>query len=134
MGHFSRLSLLDPHRYRDLNAFINEEKNYTKVNALVTKLLRASAQEIIELSNEIEGFIPLKHLRDVDQTDNAKYVEKTIRLLQEHHGTSRVIFRNTRDNVGGFTARILQRHFFELPKEYLTQRLKKVTDLYTERT
>ena len=134
MGHFSRLSLLDPHRYRDLNAFINEEKNYTKVNALVTKLLKASAPEIKELSNEIEGFIPLKHLHDVDQTDTAKYVEKTIRLLQEHHGTSRVIFRNTRDNVGGFTARILQRHFFELPKEYLTQRLGKVADLYPERT
>jgi ATP-dependent helicase HepA len=38
MGHFSRLSLLDPHRYRDLKTFIKEEENYTKVNALVTKL------------------------------------------------------------------------------------------------
>lgn len=133
MGHFSRLSLLDPHRYRDLKAFIKEEENYTKVNALVTKLQRASASEIKELSNEIEAFIPLERLPHIDRSDSGKYVEKTIRLLQEHHGTSRVIFRNTRDNVGGFTARSLERHSFELPKEYLTQPSGKVTDLYPER-
>lgn len=133
MGHFSRLSLLDPHRYQDFTAFINEEKNYAKLNALVTKLQIASPSELNKLSREIEAFIPLKLLRYIDPKDTGQYVENTIKLLQERHGTSRVIFRNTRDNVGGFKARRLQRYSFELPKEYLTQGLEKVDTLYPER-
>ena len=133
-GHFARLSLLDPHRYHDLTAFVSEEKHYAKVNALVVKLHQASTSNIDALIPELRTFLPSKYLSNIDRKNIEKSVKKIIRLLQDHHGTSRVLFRNTRENIGGFTSRRLHRYYFELPHEYFPQNLTNAQKLYPERS
>jgi ATP-dependent helicase HepA len=83
-SHFARLRLLDPDRFYDLEAFIRESEGYLELAALVDK-----------------------HRKD--QSLPAFEIEQ----LLDQHGTSRVMFRNTRATVAGFPKRMPQLHPLE---------------------
>lgn len=97
-GHFARLRLLDPHRFHDLDAFVAESAQYLAVAERAKALLDA-----------IE--------RHPDRT-----TQDALDRLLDQHGTSRVIFRNTRATVSGFPRRLPHLHRLTLDVTDTTRR------------
>jgi len=136
-SHFARLRLLDPDRYYDLAKFREEEANYQQINSLVQELLHwVEAQESVNTAlspqpEELEKLLE-QLARYLDQTSIeplsnwlANYpsesslqqiVEPLVGALLDRHGTGRVLFRNTRDNVKGFPERQLITHPLQAPQ------------------
>lgn len=94
-GHFARLQLLDPHRFPSLDQFVAEENNYRAMADIASALTDGKA-----LDKKQQQL--LKTL-DVD-ADSSTAVDTLI----DHHGTGRVMFRNTRSAVSGFPQRIAE--------------------------
>jgi ATP-dependent helicase HepA len=117
-GHFGRLKLLDPHRYVDLKKYIEEEKGYEKVSKLVGRLEGLAIDKIDKIPPvllvEIEKFLGTKNIEESLNGTAAAL----IRDLQDHHGTGRVLFRNTRSNIGGTNKRMLIEHCLPNSEEY----------------
>ncbi|MCZ6894478.1 MAG: RNA polymerase-associated protein RapA [Gammaproteobacteria bacterium] len=122
-GHFARLRLLDPNRYHDLAKFLEEERRYGEVNALVERL--ADSRDVIEADLEAAtaGYIGADRiavLRSAYAGRPAReFMDRIVGELLEHHGTGRVLFRNCRDSISGFPERRLHAHELEPPAEYL---------------
>ena len=117
-GHFARLRLLDPDRYFDLTAFVEEERQYLPVNDLVQSMMVSidgadssfSAQQLLKLAgyfsvDQVDGWASISS-NDALVTAVADVTHQ----LLDRHGTGRVLFRNTRSNVKGFPARLLIEH------------------------
>ncbi len=94
-GHFGRLRLLDPHRWHDYTAFLAEEADYIPIARLAGRLLDGQ-----ELTAEDRARLQDRGL-DPDQPATA-----LVSALIDRHGTSRVLFRNTRAAIHGFPARL----------------------------
>lgn len=110
-SHFARLRLLDPDRYHDLSAFQKEQQGYQPLNTLV--------QGLMEGNPSTEDLQLLESLTDQQAAANwNKDPESLIRQLLDHHGTGRVLYRNTRSSVKGFPERILHTWPLEQPQAY----------------
>jgi len=121
-GHFARLRLLDPDRYRDFERFESERSDYRETAKITTKLLDEKALTAGDL----------KSLRNLCKTDAARLEkqlvalkkkdpaarEELIRELLDQHGTGRVMFRNTRAAMKGFPKRRV--HLIPLDEADLT--------------
>ncbi|HEC16201.1 MAG TPA: RNA polymerase-associated protein RapA [Sedimenticola sp.] len=114
-GHFARLRLLDPDRFYDLDSFRREEALYEPVAEAVEKLLSGepvpeeSTQQLLNRLGE-EDAAPLLHRLNApaaakDQREESR--ARLIEMLLDRHGTSRVLFRNTRARIKGFPKRRL---------------------------
>ncbi|MCL2918512.1 RNA polymerase-associated protein RapA [Shewanella litorisediminis] len=127
-SHFARLRLLDPDRFYDYQAFLEEEKGYQAVAEAADALASG-----IKLSDEaINGLTELLSEKDIApaiRQIQAENLDEELRqaardeLLQElldRHGTGRVLFRNSRASVKGFPKREFHSHGFELPEQYVT--------------
>lgn len=108
-SHFAQLRLLDPDRFYSFAEFVAEQDQFKPV-ANISKLLLAgealsgSAKEsLLQLvkADQIEGL--LNQLDDPEKADQAR--EQVIRILLDHHGTGRILFRNSRQTVKGFPER-----------------------------
>jgi ATP-dependent helicase HepA len=106
-SHFARLRLLDPDRFYQFQQFLQEESRFEPVAQLAHSLLSEQALDEAELARLKEL---LKHdnvdslLQQVNDFDsNAR--EELIKLLLDHHGTGRILFRNSRQTVQGFPDR-----------------------------
>ena len=106
-SHFARLRLLDPDRFYQFQQFLQEESRFEPVAQLAHSLLSEQALDDVELERLKEL---LKHdnvdslLQQVNDFDsNAR--EELIKLLLDHHGTGRILFRNSRQTVQGFPDR-----------------------------
>ena len=82
-GHFARLRLLDPDRYHDFDAFLNEQEDYTQV-----------AREAELLAKD-----------EVDMEEEKR--QQALNKLLDVYGPGRVLFRNTRAAIKGFPRRIV---------------------------
>ena len=113
-SHFARLRLLDPDRFYQFQQFLEEETQFEPVAQLAHSLLSEQALDEAELER-------LKQLLKQDSVDslleqvndfdsNAR--EELIKLLLDHHGTGRILFRNSRHTVQGFPDR--QRYGYPL--------------------
>ncbi|MBK1620513.1 RNA polymerase-binding ATPase [Lamprobacter modestohalophilus] len=115
-GHFGRLRLLDPERFGDYQAFLDEEQGYAPVAELVSRLLdetplTTEEQARLEaLLDDADGMTdaetaesaPRRQPLDA-QSDRQAIIEQ----LLDRHGTGRVLFRNTRAAISGFPEREL---------------------------
>ena len=112
-GHFARLRLVDPDRYHDLAAFRQEEASYVPLATLVEQLQNTSPDETAVSAALAElGDNALTHEVNAllqDSPDKTRRTTLVDRLL-DRHGTGRVLFRNTRQAVGGFPERQLVRY------------------------
>jgi ATP-dependent helicase HepA len=125
-GHFARLRLLDPDRYYDLQAFIEEESHYQPVADAVEQLLehnrvsKAAAQRLEDILDENERQIlsTLHEESNADETERHAARETLISMLLDRHGTGRVLFRNTRAGVSGFPQRELHCYPLIQPAAY----------------
>jgi len=107
-SHFARLRLLDPDRFHDLNAFVEQERHYGEISELVKQInasdvtktlapeLAAKLQALLSSPEDYDWSLPVEEL-----------APQLINELLDLHGTGRVLFRNTRDAVEGFPQRIL---------------------------
>lgn len=120
-SHFARLRLLDPDRYYSLAQFREEETGYQPVSKLVEQLLAEDAREQLkdapEVFAQLGSYLGEDVARELQQELENETLDRAIAdavdSLLDHHGTGRVLFRNTRDGVSGFPKRIL--HSYPLP-------------------
>ncbi|MEH2921726.1 RNA polymerase-associated protein RapA [Samsonia erythrinae] len=124
-SHFARLRLLDPNRFHDYQEFLAEQQQYRPVADAVTLLLageKAQTAELNALSDLLgeQDIEPLLKAINSDSDDNQKARQELIAMLMDRHGTSRVLFRNTRQGVKGFPQRILHQIRLPLPAQYQT--------------
>lgn len=121
-SHFARLRLLDPSRYYDLQAFIEEEDGYQPLNKLVQQLMAGDDALDEQMRGQLEAY-----LGEVSpQADKHALVKQ----LLDRHGTGRVLLRNTRAAVSGFPERVL--HPYPLPCPELYNGTSGESALYPE--
>ena len=92
-SHFERLKLLDPIKFSSLDAFLEQESHYEKLN-----------HDIKNLGENREKLISEYDLTPSDE-DN-----QLISQLLDHHGIGRSMFRNVRQAISGFANRQLHAH------------------------
>ncbi len=126
ISHFARLRLLDPDRFPDYDAFMEEEKRYEPVAHAVETLLGgfpvdpATLRTLAETIEEGDN----RHLIDNLETTACHDAENTwarqelVEHLLDRHGTGRVLFRNTRAAIKGFPRRQLYAYPLTLPEPY----------------
>ena len=124
-SHFARLRLLDPDRFHDFAQFVEEQQHYRPIADAVALLLegnRLSNEQlnvIGELLNE-QDIEPLLQVANSDKEGSEAARKELISMLMDRHGTSRVLFRNTRGGVKGFPKRELHTIRLPLPTQYQT--------------
>ncbi len=124
-SHFARLRLLDPNRFHDYREFVKEQQQYRPVADAVALLLadeNLSKDEmnlLTELLSE-QDCEPLLKAVNSDTADRQTARQELISMLMDRHGTSRVLFRNTRQGVKGFPQRVLHQIKLPLPAQYQT--------------
>lgn len=133
-SHFARLRLLDPDRYHDLAQFKQEESNYQGVSDLVEQLLADDAQQKIkdDKNNQqaVTEYLGQAMLDELIQTDNfADVQQRAISDLLDHHGTGRILFRNTRDVVSGFPERQLHQYALTAPEALTTAKPESAIEI-----
>ena len=108
-GHFARLRLLDPNRYDDYDAFLEEAEGYVVVAGVAEKLVEQRA-----LTAKDHGTLKRIFTRDPArltallaalEAGKPGARENLLRTLLDQHGTGRVVFRNTRAAMTGFPKR-----------------------------
>ncbi len=108
-GHFARLRLLDPHRYSDLESFVEEAENFGAVAAVAEKIVEQKplAKADHTALKKIFGRDPEGLQQRLDRLEEKKpgAREDLLRTLLDEHGTGRVVFRNTRAAMTGFPPR-----------------------------
>lgn len=121
-GHFARLRLLDPHRFHDLDAFLQEESGYQPVAQAAAELLDATTlspstvrtlQDIFRESPDSLQLLYKLIAADSDADTLDQLRETLLHQLVDRHGTGRMLFRNTRKAVKGFPLR--EAHGYALP-------------------
>ena len=108
-SHFARLRLLDPDRFYSFAAFEEEERLFEPVaNAakllLAEQALTTADQETLTTllkADNVSGL--LSNLNDPEKSATAR--ASLINILLDHHGTGRILFRNSRQTVQGFPER-----------------------------
>ncbi|QDY40954.1 RNA polymerase-associated protein RapA [Candidatus Pantoea soli] len=124
-SHFARLRLLDPNRFHDFSQFVAEQQHYRPVADAVSALLadHAISQDEMNLINDLVGeqdIEPLLQVANSDRDGKTEARKELISMLMDRHGTSRVLFRNTRNGVKGFPKRELHQIRLPLPAQYQT--------------
>ncbi|MBV4412479.1 RNA polymerase-associated protein RapA [Enterobacteriaceae bacterium YMB-R22] len=124
-SHFARLRLLDPNRFHNFSQFVQEQKHYRPVADAVALLLAGkhlSNDELNTLSDLIgeQDIEPLLQTANSDREGSEDARQELVSMLLDRHGTSRVLFRNTRNGVKGFPRRELHTIRLPLPAQYQT--------------
>lgn len=126
-SHFARLRLLDPDRFYDYDAFVEEEEQYAPVADAITSLFSGeklpdeAKNQITELLSE-QDVEPLFRIIESDSHEEAKASarQELIDNLMDRHGTGRVLFRNTRAAIKGFPKRNVHLMPMDIPQQYTT--------------
>ncbi|QGU88953.1 RNA polymerase-associated protein RapA [Erwinia sorbitola] len=124
-SHFARLRLLDPNRFHDFEQFVEEQKHFRPIADAVAMLLadKTISDEELNLLNDLMGeqdIEPLLQTANSDREGKLEARQELISMLMDRHGTSRVLFRNTRNGVKGFPKRELHQIRLPLPTQYQT--------------
>lgn len=124
-SHFARLRLLDPDRYYDFEQFQQQESGYQQLNDLLEQLLDCQqVSDVEQIHDSITAYIDdeqIKTLYESGDFDSEK--QRLVDALLDLHGTSRLLFRNTRQVVSGFPQRLLHQHVLAAPDAYDDQAL-----------
>ena len=118
-SHFARLRLLDPDRFYSFQQFVREESQFAPVAELANQLISGQPLNVEEQSrlkqllqhDNVDNLLQQLQL----EQDNQAVREELIKLLLDHHGTGRILFRNSRQTVQGFPDR--QRYAYPLQGE-----------------
>ena len=124
-SHFARLRLLDPDRFHDFATFVEEQQHFQPIADAVSGLLadKAIDNDALNMLNDLMGeqdIEPLLQVANSDREGKLEARQELISMLMDRHGTSRVLFRNTRNGVKGFPKRELHQIRLPLPTQYQT--------------
>ena len=123
-SHFARLRLLDPNRFHDFEQFVEEQKTIVRwrTPSRCCWPVIVSNDELNTLSDLIgeQDIEPLLQAANSDSDNAGSARKELIDMLMDRHGTSRVLFRNTRNGVKGFPKRELHTIKLPLPTQYQT--------------
>ena len=116
-GHFARLRLLDPARYPDLAAFLEEQSHYEDISELIQGLSDSPEASLgdTEFCQRLETLLGKDTFCALRKSPSVEQLDKTIRDLLDRFGTGRMLFRNTRASVGGFPQRVIHAHPLDVP-------------------
>ena len=114
-GHFARLRLLDPERYNDLQAFRDEQRDYTDISELINRVRDKDADS--GLQDALRSYLD-SDLLTAFADDPQSHRQAVVDALLDRFGTGRSLFRNSRASVGGFPARALHEHPLSAPALY----------------
>jgi ATP-dependent helicase HepA len=108
-GHFARLRLLDPNRYRDFAQFEQEAERFGAIAGIADRIvdgkpLKPSDRKMLESVFHRAPARLAQHLEAV-AAEKPGAREVLLRTLLDQHGPGRVIFRNTRATMKGFPKR-----------------------------
>lgn len=136
-SHFARLRLLDPDRYFDFDKYREEEAGYKPANDLVQHLLaddvadRFAADPALKKTLTdyvgkqradalLDALLSSFKLSSLKKSGEAQQqaIDDCVNHLLDHHGTGRVLFRNTRGAVKGFPERQLHPHRLPAPEGF----------------
>jgi len=106
-SHFARLHLLDPDRFNDLDQFIKEEDQFEPVADLAESILDTDSDRDA-LQRQISQLAGYGIETNIGAIETERL--KIARQLVDLHGTSRLMFRNTRQFIKGFPERVLIEH------------------------
>lgn len=118
-SHFARLKLLDPVRFSDIKAFAAEESDFNTAANLADALLGdedLSDNDVTSLESILGSEWDDKEkeqLKSASARSISSVGEDALRGLIDRHGTSRVLFRNTRSTITGFPPRKFNLHSLE---------------------
>jgi ATP-dependent helicase HepA len=115
-SHFARLRLLDPNRYADFNAFVNENHQHSDVANLVEKL-DAGKKLTAKDKEKLASYFDKKRTEAAENECDAAR-ENLIEDLLDQHGPGRVLFRNTRAAMQGFPKRLVHLHPLKAEEEH----------------
>lgn len=107
-SHFARLRLLDPHRFADLDSFLESEDDFSQTAQIAEVLLSDNP-----LSDEQKS--ALAQLLGHELSDDEMGRGRAINELLDRHGTGRVLFRNTRESVAQLIQGFQGRHAVAYP-------------------
>ncbi|MEQ1635638.1 MAG: RNA polymerase-associated protein RapA [Methylococcales bacterium] len=108
-SHFARLRLLDPDRFYSFKAFLAEEQQFEPVAEVAKSLLaghelnRKAQSALKKLLKEDNVDALLAQINDAEAAPAAR--DALLNVLLDHHGTGRILFRNSRHTVEGFPER-----------------------------
>ena len=109
-SHFARLRLLDAERFHDLQQFIREEEAFEPVADLAEQILESPGLDEAQLQT-LDDYGIKATLEDIERDRKA-----IARQLVDLHGTSRLLFRNTRKLISGFPERRLHAYPLQPPQ------------------
>lgn len=104
-GHFARLRLLDPDRYSDLSAFLDESKHYEAVAKAIDRVLEGKALTAADKKAFANRSERIRHLVAQMSEGVTSAKEALVAAMLDEFGTGRVMFRNTRAALSGFPER-----------------------------
>ena len=109
-SHFARLRLLDPDRFHSFDKFVEEEQNFAPI-AEAANLLLLGEPLHPTLQSTLKALIKTDNIDSlIEQSQNTATAKSArtelINILLDHHGTGRVLFRNSRKTVKGFPKRL----------------------------
>ena len=115
-SHFARLRLLDADRFHNFAAFVEEEKQFEPI-AEAAKLLLSDLPLTVDVQQHLAELLKEDNVAPLLLNLNAPHESATARdtllkILVDHHGTGRILFRNSRQTVRGFPER--KRHAYPL--------------------
>jgi ATP-dependent helicase HepA len=126
-SHFARLRLLDPDRFYSFAAFLEEEHQFAPVAQAANYLLddkpltEDATALLADLLKHDRVSTLLAQLNDAEKSAGARTA--LINILLDHHGTGRILFRNSRQTVKGFPERV--RHAYALAGEANVQDMQQ---------
>lgn len=125
-SHFARLRLLDPERYADYDAFVNETQDHAAIANIVETL--SSGNPLIDKDKELlETIFGEERMAKIEGNGAKNHL---IEDLLDQHGPGRVVFRNTRSAISGFPAR--KAHLIPLETEVNQEEwIKRLSKEYT---
>jgi len=108
-GHFARLRLLDPDRYRDFDQFLEESSQFGSVAEVAGRIVAGTPLKPADHARlkKIFNKAPQQLAQHLEALSAGKpgAREELIKTLLDQHGTGRVVFRNTRAGMSGFPKR-----------------------------
>jgi ATP-dependent helicase HepA len=119
-GHFARLRLLDPDRYRDLATFQTEAQDYRVTAGIAGKLLAGkdlTGKDLALLRRLLAHEAQLEQRLTELRSGNTEARQTLLEDLLDLHGPGRVLFRNTRGSMKGFPKRTARLTRLELGLE-----------------
>ena len=105
-SHFARLQLLDPQRYGNLEAFLEESQHYEQLAESVDQVLAGRKLDAAAKRAFARHSPLVRQLLEAAEQGGDEQRQELVSALLDEFGTGRVMLRNTRAALKGFPRRV----------------------------